>query len=115
MATKGGHLRPGDGSWTLDGSPAHLKRACEASLQAARRRGDRPLPVPPPRPRRALRRLDRCPPGPARRRQDPHGRHLNATIEQIRIAHDVLDGRLVSVQNQLSPAFRDQRTGAAAV
>lgn len=30
----------------------------------------------------------------------------NATIEQIRIANDVLDGRLASVQNQLSPAFR---------
>ena len=33
VATKGGHLRPGDGSWTLDGSPAHLTRACEASLR----------------------------------------------------------------------------------
>src|SRR5207249_1925757 len=32
VATKGGHVRPGDGSWTLDGSPDHLKRACEASL-----------------------------------------------------------------------------------
>src|SRR3954471_21380774 len=34
VATKGGHLRPGDGSWTLDGSPEHLKKACEASLSA---------------------------------------------------------------------------------
>lgn len=33
VATKGGHLRPGDGSWTTDGSPAHLKQACEASLR----------------------------------------------------------------------------------
>jgi aryl-alcohol dehydrogenase-like predicted oxidoreductase len=33
VATKGGHLRPGDGSWTLDGSPRHLKEACEASLR----------------------------------------------------------------------------------
>ena len=32
VATKGGHLRPGDGSWTLDGSPEHLRAACEASL-----------------------------------------------------------------------------------
>ena len=24
VATKGGHLRPGDGTWTLDGSPAYL-------------------------------------------------------------------------------------------
>jgi aryl-alcohol dehydrogenase-like predicted oxidoreductase len=33
IATKGGHVRPGDGSWRLDGSPAHLKQACEASLK----------------------------------------------------------------------------------
>src|ERR687890_1832434 len=33
VATKGGHLRPGDGSWTLDGRPEYLKRACEASLK----------------------------------------------------------------------------------
>src|ERR1700689_625717 len=33
VATKGGHLRPGDGSWTLDGSPEHLKRAAEDSLK----------------------------------------------------------------------------------
>ena len=33
VATKGGHLRPGDGSWTLDGSPDHLRQACEASLR----------------------------------------------------------------------------------
>lgn len=30
----------------------------------------------------------------------------NATANQIRLANDVLDGRLVSVQNQFSPAFR---------
>src|ERR1700704_5839460 len=34
VATKGGHLRPGDGSWTVDGSPAHLREAVEASLKA---------------------------------------------------------------------------------
>src|SRR5205823_4495715 len=33
IATKGGHVRPGDGSWALDGSPLHLKEACEASLK----------------------------------------------------------------------------------
>src|SRR5471030_1157931 len=33
VATKGGHLRPGDGSWTLDGSPQHLREACDASLK----------------------------------------------------------------------------------
>jgi len=33
VATKGGHLRPGDGEWTLDGSPEHLRVACDASLK----------------------------------------------------------------------------------
>ncbi|MDQ3383904.1 MAG: aldo/keto reductase, partial [Actinomycetota bacterium] len=33
VATKGGHLRPGDGSWTIDSSPEHLRSACEASLE----------------------------------------------------------------------------------
>jgi aryl-alcohol dehydrogenase-like predicted oxidoreductase len=36
VATKGGHYRPGDGSWQMDGSPEHLKSACEASLEALR-------------------------------------------------------------------------------
>src|SRR3954447_1817447 len=31
VATKGGHTRIGT-DWELDGSPAHLKAACEASL-----------------------------------------------------------------------------------
>jgi aryl-alcohol dehydrogenase-like predicted oxidoreductase len=34
VATKGGHIRPGDGSWTVDGSPEHLREAAEASLKA---------------------------------------------------------------------------------
>ena len=34
VATKGGHIRPGDGSWQVDGSPAHLRQAAEASLKA---------------------------------------------------------------------------------
>lgn len=34
VATKGGHVRTADGGWSLDGSPAHLRPACEASLRA---------------------------------------------------------------------------------
>jgi aryl-alcohol dehydrogenase-like predicted oxidoreductase len=34
VATKGGHTRTADGAWELDGTPEHLKRACEASLKA---------------------------------------------------------------------------------
>ncbi|WP_410656473.1 aldo/keto reductase [Amycolatopsis sp. lyj-112] len=33
VATKGGRGRPGDGSWTVTGTPAHLKSACEGSLK----------------------------------------------------------------------------------
>jgi pyridoxine 4-dehydrogenase len=33
IATKGGLLRPGPDEWTRDGRPAHLREACEASLQ----------------------------------------------------------------------------------
>jgi len=33
VATKGGHTRPG-GAWALNGSPEHLRAACEASLRA---------------------------------------------------------------------------------
>ncbi|WP_198018536.1 aldo/keto reductase, partial [Sedimentibacter sp. B4] len=31
VATKGGHLRPGDGSWTQNGDPSYLKDAAKAS------------------------------------------------------------------------------------
>ena len=34
VATKGGHTRVPGGGWELDGTPEHLKRACEASLRA---------------------------------------------------------------------------------
>src|SRR3954447_5017625 len=33
VATKGGHTRVG-GGWQVDGTPEHLRRACEASLAA---------------------------------------------------------------------------------
>ncbi|WP_432925022.1 aldo/keto reductase [Microbispora sp. CA-135349] len=106
VATKGGHLRPGDGSWTLDGSPHHLKQACEASLK---RLGvdaiglyqfHRPDPrVPYEDSVGAIR--DLLDAGKIR-----YAGISNANPEQIRQAGDILGGRLVSVQNQFSPAFR---------
>jgi aryl-alcohol dehydrogenase-like predicted oxidoreductase len=36
IATKGGLLRPGAGSWTPDGRPTHLREACEGSLRRLR-------------------------------------------------------------------------------
>jgi aryl-alcohol dehydrogenase-like predicted oxidoreductase len=106
VATKGGHLRPGDGSWTRDGSPAHLVQACEASLKRLRVEAidlyqfHRPDPNTP--------YADSI--GAIRDLLDAGKIRMagisNATVEQIRLAHDILDGRLVSVQNQYSPAFR---------
>ncbi|MFE3602986.1 aldo/keto reductase [Streptomyces sp. NPDC059096] len=106
VATKGGHLRPGDGSWTLDGSPEYLKRACEASLgrlgveAIGLYQFHRPDPkVPYEESVGALR--DLLDEGKIRQ-----AGISNANPEQIRAADEILGGRLVSVQNQFSPAFR---------
>ncbi|MFI6619659.1 aldo/keto reductase [Streptomyces sp. NPDC050528] len=106
VATKGGHLRPGDGSWTLNGSPAYLKEACEASL---RRLGVEAIGL------YQFHRPDPTVPyaesvGAVRELLDEGKIRMagisNADPEQIRLANEILDGRLVSVQNQFSPAFR---------
>ncbi|MEE1802987.1 aldo/keto reductase [Streptomyces sp. NPDC101062] len=106
VATKGGHLRPGGGAWTLDGSPEHLRRACEASLgrlgveAIGLYQFHRPDPkVPYEESIGALR--DLLDEGKIRQ-----AGISNANPEQIRSANEILGGRLVSVQNQFSPAFR---------
>lgn len=107
MATKGGHLRPGDGSWTVNSDPDYLRRAADASLQ-----------------RLGVETIDLY----QYHRPDPRVPYevavavfkelldagkvrmvgiSNANIEQIDLARSVLgDGNLVSVQNQFSPAYR---------
>lgn len=107
VATKGGHLRPGDGSWTVDGSPAHLREAVEASLKAlgvdaiGLYQFHRPDPkVPYEDSVGALKEL-----------LDAGKIRLagisNANVEQIAVARRVLgEGNLASVQNQFSPSFR---------
>jgi aryl-alcohol dehydrogenase-like predicted oxidoreductase len=107
VATKGGHIRPGDGSWTVDGSPAHLREAAEASLKAL---GVEAI---------GLYQFHRPDPkvpyedsiGALKELLDAGKIRLagisNATIGQIDIARQVLgEGNLASVQNQFSPAFR---------
>jgi aryl-alcohol dehydrogenase-like predicted oxidoreductase len=106
IATKGGHIRPGDGSWIVDGSPEHLRQAADASLKALGVEAiglyqyHRPDPrVPYAESVGALKEL-----------RDAGKIRLvgisNATIEQIDIAREVLgEGGLASVQNQFSPAF----------
>jgi len=106
VATKGGHLRPGDGSWTQNGSPDYLRRACEASLM---RLGVEAI---------GLYQFHRPDPdvpyaesvGAIRDLLDEGKIRMagisNADPDQIREANDVLGGRLASVQNQFSPTFR---------
>ena len=106
VATKGGHLRPGDGSWTQNGRPDYLKQAAQAS---AKRLGvdaiglyqfHRPDPdVPYEESIGAL--VDLLDAGTIRT-----AGISNANVDQIRQAQDILGGRLVSVQNQFSPKFR---------
>ncbi|WP_182112256.1 MULTISPECIES: aldo/keto reductase [unclassified Actinotalea] len=106
VATKGGHRRPGDGSWYVQGDAAYLKQACEASLQ---RLDVEAIGL------YQFHRTDPAVPyeesvGALRDLLD-EGKILmagisNASPDQIRLAQEVLGGRLVSVQNQFSPAFR---------
>lgn len=106
IATKGGHLRPGDGSWTQDGRPEYLKRACEESLKRLGVEAiglyqfHRPDPrVPYAESIGALRALLDA--GKIR-----HAGISNADTQQIKLARRILGEDLVSVQNQYSPAFR---------
>ncbi|MEU0371882.1 aldo/keto reductase [Streptomyces sp. NPDC006283] len=107
VATKGGRSRPGDGSWSVTATPAHLKRAAEAS---AKRLGVDAI---------GLYQLHK--PDPAVPWTESVGalRELldagtiraagisNVTAVHIREAHAILGDQLVSVQNQYSPAVRD--------
>ena len=116
VATKGGHLRPGDGSWTLDGSPAHLREAAEASLKAlgvdviGLYQFHRPDPkVPYAESIGGLKEL-----------LDAGKIRLagisNASIEQIELARSILgEGNLASVQNEFSPRVPVQRGRTAAL
>jgi aryl-alcohol dehydrogenase-like predicted oxidoreductase len=106
VATKGGHLRPGGGSWTVDGSPEHLRQACDDSLK---RLGVDAI---------GLYQFHR--PDPTVPYEDSIGaiRDLldagkirmagisNANPDRIRLSQQILGGRLVSVQNQFALNFR---------
>ncbi|GAA3469699.1 aldo/keto reductase [Nonomuraea roseola] len=107
IATKGGRGRPGDGSWTVNGTPGHLVRACEASL---RRLGVEAIDL------YQLHKPDPEVPwadsvGALRTLLDQGKIRMagisNVTAEQILTAREILGERLVSVQNRFSPAARD--------
>jgi aryl-alcohol dehydrogenase-like predicted oxidoreductase len=107
VATKGGHLPPaGSPNWPVDGSPEHLRRACDASLKALgvdaiglyqHHRPDPRLPY-----EQTM--------GVMRDLFDAGKVRMvgvsNANVDQIRTAQSILGPALVSVQNQFSPGFR---------
>ncbi|SEG93765.1 Predicted oxidoreductase [Thermomonospora echinospora] len=108
VATKGGHVRFFDtDTWSIDGRPEYLRRACEASL---RRLGLETLPL------------------YLHHRPDPkipyaesmgglkelYDKGLvqrvgisNVSVEQVRLAHEILGPALVAVENEYSPRARD--------
>ncbi|QDZ16037.1 aldo/keto reductase [Humibacter ginsenosidimutans] len=106
VATKGGHIRPGDGTWIVNGNPDYIRGAAEESR---RRLGVERI---------GLYQFHRPDPAVPYRDSVTALRDLlddgviemagisNASVDQIDIAQDVLGGRLVSVQNQYSPRFR---------
>ncbi|GHB80757.1 oxidoreductase [Streptomyces cirratus] len=107
VATKGGRGRPGDGSWTVTATPAHLKQAAEAS---AKRLGVEAIGL------YQLHKPDPTVPwaesvGALRELLDAGTIRAagisNVTTTQIRQAHQILGEGLVSVQNRYSPAVRD--------
>lgn len=109
VATKGGLLRPGDGTWTRNGDPEHLKRAAKES---ARRLGVDAIGLYQfHRPDQAVPYADSL--GAIRELLDEGVIAMagisNADVAQIDEAQQVLGGRLASVQNQFSPAFRSSQ------
>ncbi|MDR2895095.1 MAG: aldo/keto reductase [Propionibacteriaceae bacterium] len=106
VATKGGHLRPGDGTWTQNGDPAYL---IAAAKQSAKDLGVDAI---------GLYYYHRPDP------QVPYAESIgalvellesgvivragisNASIEQINLANELLGGRLAAVQNEFSPRHR---------
>ena len=109
VATKGGLLYRNGGPWDRDGSPAHLKKAARESRA---RLGVDAI---------GLYQFHRPDPGVPYEESMGALRELldegvirmagisNATVAQIALADHVLGGRLVSVQNQFSPAYRSSQ------
>jgi aryl-alcohol dehydrogenase-like predicted oxidoreductase len=107
VGTKGGAAREADGAWSFKGDPATLREACEGSLRrlGVDAIGLYQLHVPDPNVPYA----DSV--GALRDLHDAGKIRAvgisNVNSDQLREAHGILGERLVSVQNNFSPATRD--------
>jgi aryl-alcohol dehydrogenase-like predicted oxidoreductase len=107
VGTKGGAAREADGAWSFHGDPATLREACEGSLKrlGVDTIGLYQLHVPDPNVPYA----DSV--GALRDLYDAGKIRAvgisNVNSDQLREAHGILGERLVSVQNNFSPATRD--------
>jgi len=104
VTTKGGMRRP-EGEWTRDGSPKHLRQACERSLRALGvdqidlYQLHAPDPTIP---------FERSVEAMAELQREGKIRHVglsNVNVNQIRLAARIVE--VVSVQNRLNPYFRE--------
>jgi aryl-alcohol dehydrogenase-like predicted oxidoreductase len=104
VATKGGLRRP-KGDWTRDGSPRHLREACEQSLRSLGvdriflyqlHAPDPAVPL-----EASIETLGEL----QRSGKIEHIGVSNVTVEQIRVCQDLVD--VVTVQNRLNPFFRE--------
>lgn len=107
VATKGGLIHRDVSPWDRDGSPDHLKRAAEQSRE---RLGVDSIdlyqfhqPDPAVDYRQSIEALRSLLDDGVIRRAGIS----NASVDQIVLANEVLDGRLTSVQNRLSPIYRE--------
>jgi aryl-alcohol dehydrogenase-like predicted oxidoreductase len=106
VATKTGHTRTADGGWDLDGSAGYIRKAVDGSL---RRLGVEQIDLyqhhrPDPK-------VDYAESMGALREVFDAGKARmigisNANPAQILVAHEILGGALVAVQNEYSPTFR---------
>jgi aryl-alcohol dehydrogenase-like predicted oxidoreductase len=107
VATKGGHYRPGDGSWPVNGDPRWLRAACEGSLRALGvdvidlYQFHRPDPAVP---------FEDSVGAIAQLRQEGKVRAVglsNVTVAQLSSALTITE--VVSVQNRFSPLLTEDR------
>ncbi|HXI13090.1 MAG TPA: aldo/keto reductase [Thermoanaerobaculia bacterium] len=104
LATKGGLRRP-DGEWTRDGSPRHLREACEASLRALGVERIFLYQLHAPDPETPFEKSVETLAELQRKGKIEHVGLSNVSTEQIARASEIVE--VQSVQNRLSTFFRE--------